>query len=457
MAQTIVVPLDGSELGETALPWAALLARTRGCSITLVRIVPWPDLPAGEFGEYFSPNVYDDVVAAEIGAAQEYLDGLKGRFSADGVTVDTVVREGMAAEGIHDVADELGAYAVAMASHGRGGVARIVLGSVAERLLHQATVPVFLIRAGGPKRPASLNRIVVPLDGSTLAERGFDQAREIAGPDTTLVLVRVVEPVYDMMGSEDTTLIENTEATDQEEIEARQYLDNLMATPGPGSGKMEIVLRRGRSGHALLEAIRDSNADAVVMTTHGRTGPTRWIMGSVADEVFRHTDRPVMLVSARMLTARVVGRFLVRDLMTKDVEFVDENETVLSVVRKVLRRRVSGAPVLNKDGHLVGIISEHALLNWHTRVVEELAKDEDNLDPVKYAERVGSDTIKDLFTKPAISIDESADLSSATRMLIDHRIRRLAVTSNGRLVGVISRADILKGMAANWETLAVKE
>jgi len=220
---------------------------------------------------------------------------------------------------------------------------------------------------------------------------------------------------------------------------------------------MEIVLRRGRSGHALLEAIRDSNADAVVMTTHGRTGPTRWIMGSVADEVFRHTDRPVMLVSARMLTARVVGPFLVRDLMTKDVEFVDENETVLSVVRKVLRRRVSGAPVLNKDGELVGIISEHALLNWHTRVVEELAKDEDNLDPVKYAERVGSDTIKDLFTKPAISIDESADLSSATRMLIDHRIRRLAVTSNGRLVGVISRADILKGMAANWETLAVKE
>jgi CBS domain-containing protein len=200
--------------------------------------------------------------------------------------------------------------------------------------------------------------------------------------------------------------------------------------------------------------VEKSNADAVVMTTHGHTGPTRWLMGSVADEVFRHTDRPVMLVSARTLIRRVADPFMVRDLMARDVEYVSEDETVISVARKLLRRRISGAPVLSRDGELVGVITEHDLLNWHAQVVNELEKNENSLDPTVYAERVSNETIEHLYNKPAVSIDEAADLNAATRILIDRRIRRLSVTSNGRLVGIISRADILKGMAANWERMS---
>jgi nucleotide-binding universal stress UspA family protein/predicted transcriptional regulator len=453
MAQTIVVPLDGSELGETALPWAALLARTRGCSMTLVRIVPWPDLPSGEFGDYFSPNVYDEVISAEVDTAQEYLTKLQARVATQGLEVNTVVREGMAAEGVHDVADELGAYAVIMASHGRGGLARLVMGSVAERIVHQATVPVFLIRASKQPRPAALKRVLVPLDGSALAERGLDQAQEIVGLDATIVVVRVVEPVYDVIGTDDTTLVENAEATDDAEREAKEYLDRLATTQGANASRMELVIRRGRSAGEIMVAVEKANVDAVVMTTHGLTGPTRWLMGSVADEVFRHTDRPVMLVSARTLTRRVAGPFRVRDLMTRDVEYVGEHETVISVARKLLRRRISGAPVVAEDGKLVGVITEHDLLTWHAKVVDELGKDENSLDPAVYAERVGSETIEKLYNKPAVSIDEGADLNAATRILIDRRIRRLSVTSDGRLVGIISRADILKGMTQNWDRL----
>jgi CBS domain-containing protein len=176
----------------------------------------------------------------------------------------------------------------------------------------------------------------------------------------------------------------------------------------------------------------------------------------VADEVFRHTDRPVMLVSARTLTTRVAGPFRVRDLMTRDVEYVGEHETVISVARKLLRRRISGAPVVAADGRLVGVVTEHDLLNWHTKVVDELAKDEASLDPAIYAQRVSTETIEDLYNRPAISIDESADLNAATRILTERRIRRLSVTSNGHLVGIISRADILKGMTQNWERLAAE-
>jgi nucleotide-binding universal stress UspA family protein len=322
------------------------------------------------------------------------------------------------------------------------------MGSVAERFMHQATVPVFLVRAGDKAAPASFRRLLVPLDGSALAERALDQAREIAGPDTTLVLVRVVEPVYDVIGSDDTALVVNDEATDQVEAEARQYMDTIAAQ----SPRAEVHLRRGRSASELLDAAQNSDVDAIVMTTHGNTGPTRWLMGSVADEVFRHTDRPVLLVSARTLTARVAGAFRVRDLMTRDVEYVDENETVISVIRKLLRRRVSGAPVVNKSGELVGIISEHDLLQWHSKVVDDLTRHQSDLDPSAYAKRVENDTIHRIFNKPPVSIDEGADLGAATRMIIERRIRRLAVTSNGRLVGIISRADILKGMAASWDT-----
>ncbi|MFN0070077.1 MAG: universal stress protein [Chloroflexota bacterium] len=454
MTQTIVVPLDGSELGETALPWAALLARSRGLSLTLVRVVPWPDIPTGEFGGYLSPEVYDEVLAAERSSAREYLERHQAELSTDDLPVQIVIREGMAAEGIHDVADELGAYAVAMASHGRGGVVRVVLGSVAERLLQQATIPVLLVRAGEPTRPASFQRVLVPLDGSALAERGVDQARELVGPEATIILLRVVEPVYDVIGTDDTALVVNDEATAQAEADAKTYLDAQAALLSAQGLKVESALGKGRSATEILQAVEKADANAVVMTTHGHTGPTRWLMGSVADEVFRHADRPVILVSARTLTARVAGPYTVRDLMTRDVEVVEEDESVISVLRKLLRRRVSGAPVVKKNGELVGVVSEHDLLEWHTRVIDELSRDDASLDPAKYAHRIEHDTVGRVVTRPAIAIDEGADLNAATRMLIDRRLRRIAVTNGGRLVGIISRADVLKGMAARWQKLS---
>src|SRR5215207_961760 len=98
MAQTIIVPLDGSELAETALPWAGLLAKQQGLSITLVRVVPWPDIPSGEFGGYFSPEVYDEVLAAERGGAEEYLERIRTQLEPGGIPVSTVLREGLAPE-----------------------------------------------------------------------------------------------------------------------------------------------------------------------------------------------------------------------------------------------------------------------------------------------------------------------------------------------------------------------
>lgn len=457
MAQTIVVPLDGSDLGESALPWAALIAKARGDSLTLVRVVPWPDIPAGEFGGYISPHVYDEILEAERDTARTYLDEVKARLEGQGIQATTVVREGLAAEGIHDVADELGAYAVAMASHGRGGMTRLVLGSVAERILQQATIPVLLVRTGARVVAPSLSRLLVPLDGSALAERGLDEARQLSSPGATFVLIRIVEPVYQLIAGDEAVAVVDEEATARGEGEAAEYLARVAGPLRDGGFRAETSVRRGRAATELLSALAESNADVLVMTTHGHTGPVRWLMGSVADEVFRHADRPVFLVSARTLAARAAGPYAVRDLMTRDVTSVQEDETVIAVLRKLLRRRVSGAPVIDAKGELVGVVSEHDLLAWHAHLVDQLSKSELDLDPSEYGRRLETESIAQIVTRPPISIDESADLSAAIRIFLDRRLRRLAVTGNGRLVGIISRADVLKGMAARWEAVSDEE
>jgi nucleotide-binding universal stress UspA family protein/predicted transcriptional regulator len=394
--------------------------------------------------------VYDEMIAADQEAAREYLGRVQSQSALEGLSVSTVIREGMSAEGIHDVADEVGAYAIVMASHGRGGVPRLVLGSVAERLLSQATIPVLLIRAAGPIRPASFYEILVPLDGSALAERAIDQAREILPEGGLLVLERIVEPVYEVIGEESAAMVLDENATAQAEVEARAYMDRLAASLTALGLRVVARVQRGRSASEVLRAVEQSNANAIVMTTHGHTGPARWLMGSVADEVFRNTDRPVLLVSVRTVAARVSGGYTVSELMTRDVECVAEDETVIAVLRKLLRRRVSGAPVINASGQLVGVITEHDLLAWHHRVLNELTKDEANLDPARYGERIEAESIASMVTRPAVSIDSGADLTAAIRMLLERNVRRLPVTDGGRLMGIISRADILKAMAEHW-------
>jgi CBS domain-containing protein len=311
-----------------------------------------------------------------------------------------------------------------------------------------------LIRAEGPIPAAALHQILVPLDGSTLAERAIDQALGIVGQDGVLVLQRVVEPVYDAVGGGDlTTFVVDEDATVTVEQEARAYLDRTAANLSAQGHRVVTRLYRGRAATQILDSAREVNPDLIVMTTHGHTGPARWIMGSVADEVFRNADHPVFLVSVRAVVSQVTGAFTVRDLMTPDPEVMRENEPLISAVRKMLRRRVSGAPVVDAGGKLVGVVSEYDLLAWHDRALNELAKNESDLDPSRYGSIIESETIASIVTRPATSIEQDADMTSALRLMLERRLRRLPVTDGGQLVGVISRADILRGMAHHWSSV----
>lgn len=140
MYSHILVPLDTSELAEQALPHAEALARCFQAELHLLTVVhtPHDDLSEGEPDDQFDPRTLE---------AQEYLQGLAGRLSEDGVPTSVTVRQGDVAEEIIAQAAEDPCDLIVMCTHGRSGLGRWVYGSIADRLLRYSPLPTLLVRA----------------------------------------------------------------------------------------------------------------------------------------------------------------------------------------------------------------------------------------------------------------------------------------------------------------------
>jgi nucleotide-binding universal stress UspA family protein/predicted transcriptional regulator len=439
--RTLLVPLDGSEESEASLPWATKLAQERGLTLTLARVAEYPNYAAGAgFDESMSVETYEMVLEVEEDEATTYLTRVREQLAETGLQVETIMRGGRPAFTLLDLADEHSAAAIVIASHGRGGFKRVVLGSVARQLVSHTSIPVFLVRATTPehRREPSLNRLLVPLDGSVLAESALDHARELAAAGSTLVLVRVGDA-----GANGVTI-----ATD--------YLDRVAASLRAAGVVVETQAIVGESKSAvsrqLAEAAAVSNVDAIVMSTHGRGGVSGWFLGSVADEVVRNVDRPVLLVSARAIAARTTGQQHVRDVMTSDVMTLQDDESLVVALRKLVRRRASGAPVLDAEGRLVGVISQRDIMSWHERAVKELSK-QSLLVPGEYLRRLQAERVRTVMTTSPTSIPESASLQAAMALFRERGIHRLPVTRDGRVVGIITGSDILLTMLAQIESV----
>jgi CBS domain-containing protein len=154
-----------------------------------------------------------------------------------------------------------------------------------------------------------------------------------------------------------------------------------------------------------------------------------------------------------MLAARITGPFRVEDLMTRDVVAVQAGEPLVTVIRKLLRGRISGAPVVDANGRLVGVISEYDVLAWQARVLDELDKSE-QLDPREYARRLETTPARAVMFQPPVAIEESASVTAAVRLFVEQRRRRLPVTRQGELVGMLSRTDVLRALAEQWRSMA---
>src|SRR5919199_457009 len=154
MFQQIMVPLDGSELAERALPCAARLGVATGATLHLVHVVELMPPPTGPFALAYMPSgIHGDLVAQETQQATEYLAKMRERVAANGVPVRTEQMLGIAAAALLDYESDAGIDLVVLCSHGRTGLARFALGSVAEHLLRHGTAPVLLVIGAAQEGP----------------------------------------------------------------------------------------------------------------------------------------------------------------------------------------------------------------------------------------------------------------------------------------------------------------
>ena len=301
MTRSILVPVDGSNFAEHALPYALGLARRTGARIHLALVhVPF---------EVMSPSypLADEMAARDAEQRDHgarYIEELARRLREGGVEVTPALLTGHVAASLGRYVEDEAIDLVVMTTHGRGGLQRAWLGSTADSLLRRLMIPLLLVRPSEETREISadadiaIGRVITALDGSRAAERALQDAIDLGlANDATIVLAHVVQPPV----SAYSPYIPHTVQITQSEVEVRRegmqrYMDALVRQPWLEGRTIVRDLRVDHhAAHAILDLARKMEADLIVLGTHGRGGLRRFILGSVADKVIRATSRPVLV------------------------------------------------------------------------------------------------------------------------------------------------------------------
>lgn len=298
MYRRILVPLDGSQVAEQVLPYARYVAEKLKIPVDLLAVVD----VVGMTGSMETSNArnLDAFIAENVHCSKVYLEKIGKTFT--GVASGHTVMKGKPEEMVIEKAASYGDTLIAMATHGRSGVDRWLLGSVAEKVLRGATNPVLLVRAtkdGKSEGQKTIKRVIVPLDGSPIAEKVLPHitilAKEIA---FETVLLRAYNLRQVISTFED--YVPDWDMLEAEAMgEAIAYL-NGKAQELKGQGLVEVSTRASEKEPA--QEIIDVAAEPdtlIAMCTHGRSGLKRWVLGSVAEKVVRHSNSPVLLIPTR--------------------------------------------------------------------------------------------------------------------------------------------------------------
>ena len=302
METRILVPLDGSRLAEQALSCALTLGQGLPAELILFRAVSIPsDVQDALDKADLDPDPLFEKLESEAG---EYLEAMIRLVSKPGLSLRQVVRRGLAADAILDYAEQMDVQFIVMASHGYTGIKRWRHGSVAERVLQKAGAPLLLVRARetgstGLPEACPCRRILVPLDGSPLAEQVLPAVTRIAmalGCEVTLFQVPTLYASSSLIGEwymprQDTFAIADEDA--------RVYLERLAGELNQQGIPSATATGAGAVADCIIDHADANDLDLIAMCTHGRTGLARWALGSVADRVLRAGDKPILLVRAK--------------------------------------------------------------------------------------------------------------------------------------------------------------
>ena len=297
MFTKVLVPLDGSSLAEQALGPAASIARATHAALDLV-MVHQPMAFADFVDAAWQANPSNGERAYMASTAKKLAEG-------SAITVSGTVVRGLASEMIRERASAVGADLIVMTSHGRTGLSRTWLGSVAHEILRGSPAPILMLRPIETKKPRRFaekpfKKILVTLDGSSLAESILEPAIELARAfDARLILLRVVEPVPLVIP--EVTL--PTSALPRDESATAALVDRATKELADVAGRIvegglarveSHVVVAERVVKGILEFASGVSPSVIAMSTHGR-GASRLFLGSVADKVLRASNVPMLI------------------------------------------------------------------------------------------------------------------------------------------------------------------
>jgi nucleotide-binding universal stress UspA family protein len=309
MFERILVPLDGSTRAEQALPVAVRIARASGGTLLLVEVVT----PLIDYGGLAPvPLLTEGVITTELDEAADYLKTIARSPMLAGIATTTEVVFGLAAPNILATSEARAVDLIVICSHGRTGFTRWVLGSVARQVLHQSQVPVLVLREGTAMPRADGDHplsALVPLDGSPLAEKALvpaiDLITTLAAPaHGALHLVQVVKQVSST--SDESFVAQfNAEAvgrakayllTVQEHLQERAPKLTVTWSAALDSDAASEIINIAEHGYQRESGGRYDGGNVIAISTHGRGGLERWVIGSVTERILNTTKLPVLVV-----------------------------------------------------------------------------------------------------------------------------------------------------------------
>ena len=284
MYDSILVPTDGSNAAVAAAEGAVSLARRFDATVHAVHVV-----------EFRNVQPTDEKLVADLRRFGENIVGEVAELAAEaGVEATTSVLEthGKPHRAIIEAATEREADCIVMGTHGRTGLARVALGSVAERTLRESPVPVVTVSEDADFAP-EFERVLVPTDGSDGARAAAEHAVELAAAsDAALDVVSVLDA--NAVGYE----LASTTIRDALEERGRRSVQQVLELAADTDLQVETAVLQGTVARSIVEYADEHDADCIVIGTHGRTGAERVLLGSVAERVVRLASVPVIGVKA---------------------------------------------------------------------------------------------------------------------------------------------------------------
>ena len=317
MKDYILVPLDGSALSEAILPHAVAIAQAKKSALLLLQVLePVFEPIFGAIGlpEYVEEEQLVEMRDEQLDSIHHYLEKIASQLRADGLEIYTKVIEGNhpATQILWEAEHDPLTLMIAMTTHGRRGIQHWLFGSVAAEVVQVTPRPLLLLRPQESDRSFSVpnfkaaqyQNIIVPLDASAFAEQALDQASELASAmDATLHMISIVPhphmlPIHIHKEKESQALM--GAVLHQTELERRTHYLTQKAESFREQGiRVQTDVASGHPAEEILRFSAQHKQTLLVMTTHGRSGLRRILLGSVAMKVVQEAHVPVLLVRGR--------------------------------------------------------------------------------------------------------------------------------------------------------------